>query len=85
MKVLIPTPLRSYTQQAWVEAHGATLDELVDDLERRYPGIRFRMINEQGGMRPHVRFFVNQVAVHDMALALRPTDELCIVQALSGG
>lgn len=85
MKVLIPTPLRSYTRQAWVEAQGATLDEVVLDLDRQYPGIRFRMINEQGRMRPHVRFFVNDVAVHDMALALGPGDELCIVQALSGG
>ena len=85
MKVLIPTPLRSYTQQAWVEAQGATLDDVVTDLDRQYPGIRFRMINEQGRMRPHVRFFVNDVAVHDVALRLKPGDELCIVQALSGG
>jgi molybdopterin synthase sulfur carrier subunit len=86
MRVLIPTPLRSYTANvAWVEAQGATLDALVNDLDRQYPGIRFRMINEQGRMRPHVRFFVNAVAVHDMALPLAVTDELCIVQALSGG
>jgi molybdopterin converting factor small subunit len=86
MKVLIPTPLRSYTANAsWVEAEGATLDALVNDLDRKYPGIRFRMINEQGRMRPHVRFFVNAVAVHDMALPLAATDEVCIVQALSGG
>jgi len=86
MRVLIPTPLRSYTANvAWVEAQGATLDALVNDLDRQYPGIRFRMINEQGRMRPHVRFFVNAVAVRDMALPLAVTDELCIVQALSGG
>jgi molybdopterin converting factor small subunit len=86
MKVLIPTPLRSYTGNAsWVDAQGATLNALVNDLDRQYPGIRFRMINEQGRMRPHVRFFVNAVAVHDMALPLAPTDEVCIVQALSGG
>lgn len=86
MRVLIPTPLRSYTANvAWVEAQGANLDALVNDLDRQYPGIRFRMINEQGRMRPHVRFFVNAVAAHDMALPLAATDELCIVQALSGG
>jgi molybdopterin synthase sulfur carrier subunit len=86
MRVLIPTPLRSYTANvAWVEAQGANLDALVNDLDRQYPGIRFRMINEQGQMRLHVRFFLNAVAVHDMALPLAPTDELCIVQALSGG
>jgi molybdopterin converting factor small subunit len=86
MRVLIPTPLRSYTANvAWVEAQGANLDALVNDLDRQYPGIRFRLINEQGQMRLHVRFFLNAVAVHDMALPLAPTDELCIVQALSGG
>jgi molybdopterin converting factor small subunit len=85
MNVLIPTPLRSYTGQAWVEANGATLAEVLADLDRQYPGIRFRMINEQEQMRRHVRFFVNGDAVFDLALALNPTDELCIVQALSGG
>ena len=85
MRVLIPTPLRSYTNAAWVEATGSTLAEVVADLDRQYPGIAFRMINEQGRMRPHVRFFVNEVAVHDVSLRLAPTDELCIVQALSGG
>jgi len=85
MKVLIPTPLRSYTQHAWVEAGGATLAEVLKDLDRQYPGIRFRMINEQDQMRRHVRFFVNGDAVFDLLLPLKPTDELCIVQALSGG
>lgn len=86
MKVQIPTPLRSYTRNAtWVEAQGETLEALVNDLDRQYPGIRFRMINEQGRMRPHVRFFVNAVAVHEMTRPLSQTDEVCIVQALSGG
>jgi sulfur-carrier protein len=85
MKVLIPTPLRSYTGQAWVDANGATLAEVLTDLDRQYPGIRFRMINEQEQMRRHVRFFVNGDAVFDLSMWLRPSDELCIVQALSGG
>lgn len=85
MKVLIPTPLRSYTGQAWVDANGATLAEALTDLDRQYPGIRFRMINEQDEMRRHVRFFVNGDAVFDLSMPLRPADELCIVQALSGG
>jgi molybdopterin converting factor small subunit len=86
MRVLIPTPLRSYTQQrAYVQAEGATLDAVLHDLDRQFPGIRFRMINEQGRMRPHIRFFVHDSAVHDLALPLTPDDELMIVQALSGG
>jgi molybdopterin converting factor small subunit len=85
MKVLIPTPLRSYTGQVWVDANGATLAEVLTDLDRQYPGIRFRMINEQEQVRRHVRFFVNGDAVFDLSMPLRPADELCIVQALSGG
>lgn len=86
MRVLIPTPLRSYTQQrAHVQAEGATLDAVLHDLDRQFPGIRFRMINEQGRMRPHIRFFVHDSPVHDLALPLAPEDEVMIVQALSGG
>jgi molybdopterin converting factor small subunit len=86
MKVLIASPLRSYTdQRSWVEAQGGTLAEVLDDLERRFPGIRFRMIDEQERMRRHIRFFVNGAQTFDLRLALQPTDELCIVQALSGG
>jgi molybdopterin converting factor small subunit len=85
MKVLIPGPLRSYTKEREVEAAGATLAELLAALDRRYPGIRFRMIDEQDMMRPHVRFFVNGEQVLDLARPLRPSDALFIVQALSGG
>jgi molybdopterin converting factor small subunit len=85
MKVLIPSPLLSYTGRSRVEADGSTLGALLLDLDRRYPGIRFRMIDEQDRMRRHVRFFVNGEATFDLALAIRPDDEVCIVQALSGG
>ena len=85
MKVLIPSALHSYTGGARAEADGATLAEVLADLERRHPGIRFRMIDEQDRMRRHVRFFVNGEATFDLGLPVRPTDEVCIVQALSGG
>ena len=86
MKVLIPTPLRSYTQQqAAVEADGATLAELLADLDRRHPGIRFRMIDEQDGVRQHMRIFVNRVPVKSLATPLGDGDEVPIFQALSGG
>jgi hypothetical protein len=67
MKVLIPSPLRSYTEGAWVDAAGTTLAEVLDDLDRQFPGIRFRMINEQERTRPHVRFFVRGEPVFDCA------------------
>ena len=85
MKVLIPSALQSYTRQAWVEAQGETLDAVLADLERQYAGIRFRMIDEQDRMRANMRFFVGGAAVFDLAHAMRPTDTLHIVQALSGG
>ena len=85
MKVLIPTPLRSYTNAREVEATGATLAELLADLDRQYPGLRFRMIDEQEKMRPHIRFFVNSEQVFDITCPLRPADAVYIVQALSGG
>ena len=85
MKVLIPTPLRSYTREREVEAAGATLAELLLDLDRRYPGLRFRVIDEQDRMRRHVRFFVNGEAVRDLAHPLSPSDAVQMVQALSGG
>ena len=85
MKVLIPSPLLSYTQQREVDAQGATLAELLLDLEAHYPGIRFRIIDEQDRMRGHMRFFVNQVQVFELNHALQKSDSVQIVQALSGG
>ena len=85
MKVLIPGPLRSYTRQREVEAAGRTVAELLADLDRRYPGLRFRVIDEQDRMRCHVRFFVNGEQVFEMGHPLRSSDAVQIVQALSGG
>ena len=85
MKVLIPSPLLSYTKESEVEASGATLAELLADLDRRYPGLRFRIVDEQDRMRPHVRFFVNGEQTFDLSRPLGPGDAVQIVQALSGG
>ena len=84
-RILIPGPLRPYTKQREVEASGATIAELLADLERRYPGLRFRMIDEQNQMRRHIRFFVNGEQTFDVGRALGPGDSVQIVQALSGG
>jgi molybdopterin converting factor small subunit len=85
MNILIASPLRSYTEASEVEGCGATLGEVLSDLDRRYPGIRFRMVDEQDAIRRHIRFFVNGAQVFDLAGTLHPSDEVCIVQALSGG
>ncbi len=85
MKVLIPSSLLSYTKERKVEATGTTLTELLADLDRQYPGLRFRVIDEQDQMRGHMRFFVNGEQVFDLTHPLRPTDEVYLLQALSGG
>ncbi len=85
MKVLIPGALRSYTRQLQVEAVGATLHELFEDLERRYPGLRFRVVDEQNLLRPNMRIFVNGIGVRELQHALQPDDFVAVVLALSGG
>jgi molybdopterin synthase sulfur carrier subunit len=85
MKVLIPSALRSYTQKGETDASGATLGAALADLERQYPGIRFRMVDEQDRIRRHIRIFVDGVQARDLAQPLDGAEEVIIVQALSGG
>jgi sulfur-carrier protein len=85
MQVLIPGALRSYTGASHVQAQGATLDALFSDLDRRYPGLRFRVVDEQNLLRPNMRIFVNGVGVRAMDHALQPQDFVAVVLALSGG
>ena len=86
MRVLIPGPLRSYTAgERAVTAEGKTLAELMHDLDRRYPGLRFRIIDEQGAIRRHIKCFVNAESAANLSPSLRDDDEVMIVCALSGG
>ena len=85
MRVLIPSALHSYTGGGNVDASGATIAEVLADLDRRFPGIRFRMIDEQQRIRPHIRLFQDGEQIRDLQRPLRDSDELVIVQALSGG
>ena len=86
MKVIIPGPLLSYTnQKPQVEAEGETVAELLDDLNRQFSGIRFRIIDEQETLRPHLRIFVNGEMIETLQVRLQTTDEIHLLQALSGG
>lgn len=86
MQVHICSPLRSYTGgRSTVEAHGGDARELIDDLERQFAGIRFRMVNEQGNLRPHLRLFVNSLQVSDLETKLHAHDEVHFIASLSGG
>ena len=82
----VASPLRSYTDgRAIVEAQGATVREALDDLDQRYPGMRFRMIDEQDRIRPHIRLYVNTDAVEQLDHRIRRGDTLHLICALSGG
>jgi len=86
VKVRLPSPLASYTAgRREVEADATSVAALLEDLDRRYPGIRFRMIDEQDRVRPHIRIFVNRQKASSLAQALDPGDEVLVVAALSGG
>jgi len=86
MRVTIPSPLRSYTQgRSEVAIPATNFAELLTNLDAAFPGIRFRMIDEQDRIRRHIRFFVNREQVTDLALPLSAEDEVQILCALSGG
>lgn len=85
VRVVLPSHLRDYTHgRAEVEAEGATLAEVLVDLDARHPGLRFRVVDEQDRIRPHIKFFVGQDHVESIAAAIDGRD-VQIVAALSGG
>jgi hypothetical protein len=55
------------------------------ELDRRFPGLRFRLVDEQGGLRPHIRLFLDASEIRRLDAPLPPAGELMIVGALSGG
>lgn len=86
MKVFLPSPLVSYTQgRREIEASGATVAGVLSALESRYPGLRFRIVDEQGRIREHIRFFVNETQIRELSVPVAPSDEIHIIAALSGG
>ena len=91
--VRVPSPLRSYTNAAEVDVAvpllapemPPTVGGVLAALERRYPGIRFRMIDEQGGVRPHIKLFVGTMLARDLSAPVLVGQDVMIVAALSGG
>ena len=61
------------------------MSEVLDDLDRRFPGIRFRMVDEQNRLRQHMNVWIGQDPVTDLAAPVTDADEITIMQALSGG
>jgi hypothetical protein len=90
MNVRIPGLLRSYTageaDVALALAGAApTLADALESLNRRFPGLAFRIVDEQGAIRAHIKIFVDGVLARDLATPVRRDGELMIVGALTGG
>jgi sulfur-carrier protein len=89
-RVAIPSQLRSYTGgvahvDASVDAPEPRLADVFAALERMYPGIRFRMIDEAGRVRPHIQVFVDTTIERNPQARLHEGAKVMIVGALSGG
>lgn len=85
MRVTIPSPLLSYTGRREVTADGATVADVLRDLDRQFPGLRFRMVDEQDRIRQHMRVFIDSGEIRDLASTVPAGATVHIVQALSGG
>jgi sulfur-carrier protein len=86
IRVGVPPPLRSYTgAHTAIAVEATTLGEALDALDRLYPGLRFRIVDEQGRIRPHIRFIAHGEFVTTLSYPLSADDEVQIVCALSGG
>ncbi len=78
--------LESYTGgRTEVEASGSNIAEVLSDLNVQFPGIRFRLVNEQDKLRPHMRIFINNTSIRSLKVELDANDEVVILQSLSGG
>ena len=85
-RVIVPTQLRGYTAgRSEVEAAGATLAAVLADLDRQFPGFRFRIIDEQDRVRRHIILFVGAEREEDLTRAIPAGADVQIVGALSGG
>jgi sulfur-carrier protein len=84
--VRIPSQLHSYTGgKTELALDATTLADLTRILDQSFPGIRFRIIDEQNQIRRHIQIFVNGEQTRGLEIALRDGDEVQIIGALSGG
>ncbi len=87
--VFIPSPLRRYTAgQSKVQVSGATITELIENLERQFPGVKSRLCDESGQIKRYVNVFVNDEEIRALQgthTRLADKDEITIVPAMAGG
>ena len=86
MRVRLPSLLDSYTQGLReLNLEGGTIGEVLIALDDRFPGVRFRLVDEQDCLRPHINVFVGRDLVRDLSTPVTREQTLQIVGALSGG
>jgi molybdopterin synthase sulfur carrier subunit len=89
IKVRIPTPLRPLTKgQGEVETKGASIEEMVHNLDVAHPGLKGRLCDEKGELRRFVNIYVNEEDIRFLKgkeTALKDGDEVSIVPAIAGG
>lgn len=89
LKVRIPTPLRKITGgKDEVSAEGTTVAEVIDDLEKNYPGLKERICDEGGSLRRFVNMYLNDEDIrfkNDVQTEVKDQDELSIIPAIAGG
>lgn len=89
LKVRIPTPLRKITGgKDEVLAEGTTVAEVIDDLDKNYPGLKERICDEGGSLRRFVNLYLNDEDIrfkNDVQTEVKDQDELSIIPAIAGG
>ncbi|MDP1853397.1 MAG: MoaD/ThiS family protein [Candidatus Omnitrophota bacterium] len=89
IKVRIPAPLQKLTQnKVEVEVEAGNINELVDDLEKRFPGVKARICDENGKIRRFINFYVNNEDIRFLKgydTELKNNDEVSIIPAIAGG
>ena len=89
IKVRIPTPLQKLTKEKGeVESAGASVKQLIEDLEKNYPGIKERICDDSGKIRRFVNVYVNEQDIRFLQqedTAVKDGDEISIVPAIAGG
>src|SRR3979409_1862468 len=89
IKILIPTPLRPYTDKKdAVETDGATVGELLADLTKKHAGLKAHLYNEQGKLRSFVNIYVNDEDIRYLekeATAVKADDTISIIPSVAGG
>lgn len=87
--VRIPTPLRKLTEgKEEVSAAGATVSELISNLDKAYPGLKARICDDTGQVRKFVNIFANDEDIRflkNLDTPLKDSDEVSIVPAIAGG